>query len=73
MTSDLFAEKLRPVEDLHALLHRHGLMRTLLALPVALLKPRKVRHLRDHGLSPHLLRDIGIVPDLGPRPHSEMR
>lgn len=73
MTSDLFAENLRPVDDLHDLLRRHGLLRTLLALPFAALRPHKVQDLRDHDLSQHLLRDIGLFHEPRPARQWELR
>jgi hypothetical protein len=73
MTSDLFADNLRPVDELHALLRRHGMIKTLLALPFAIMKSRKVQVLRDHELSDHLRRDIGLFREIGTKQHWELR
>ena len=63
MTSDLIAEPLRPAEALNALIARHGSLRVILALPVALLMRRRDRLILGHELSPHLQRDVGLPPD----------
>jgi hypothetical protein len=60
MTAQMIAETLRPVEALDALMARHGVMRVLLAMPVAALKRRRNRVVLSHELSPHLLRDVGL-------------
>ena len=60
MTAQVIAETLRPVDALAALIARHGVMRVLLAMPVAALKRRRTRVVRNHELSPHLLRDMGL-------------
>ena len=64
MTAHLFAETLRPVEAIDALIARQGVMRILLALPLAMLKRRRDRAVLTHHLSPHLRRDIGLGDDV---------
>lgn len=63
MTTQTSAEPLRPVDALTALLADHGLIRILLALPAALLQRRRERLTLNHGLSAHLMRDIGLVQE----------
>ena len=65
MTAQMFAEPLRPVDALDALIARHGVMRVLLAMPVAALKRRRNLPVLTHDLSPHLMRDIGLKTDAG--------
>ena len=60
MNAQVFAETLRPVEALDALMARHGVVRVLLALTVAAWKRRAVREIRPGELSAHLRRDIGL-------------
>ena len=64
MTAHLSAETLRPVEAIDALIARHGMMRILLALPLAMLKRRRERVMLTQDLSPHLRRDIGLGGDV---------
>lgn len=64
MTAHRFAETLRPVEAIDAPIARHGVMRILLALPLAVLKQRRERAVLTHHLSPHLRRDIGLGGDV---------
>ena len=63
MNAELSAEPLRPVEALSALIARYGLIRIVLALPMALIRHRRDQTLLAYALSPHLMRDIGIVHD----------
>ena len=64
MTAHLIAETLRPVEAIDALIARHGVMRILLALPLAMLRRRRAPMMLTHHLSPHLRRDIGLAGDV---------
>jgi len=63
MTTHTTAEPLRPVDALTVLIADHGLIRILLALPGALLQRRRERLTLNHGLSSHLMRDIGLMPE----------
>ena len=63
MTAQLIAETLRPVEALDALIARHGMLRILLAFPMAALRRRRERLPAAYDLSPHLMRDIGLGGD----------
>ena len=63
MTALIPADPLRPVDALHALIARHGLLRIILALPSALIRQRRTRPVLGHTLSPHLQRDIGMAAD----------
>jgi uncharacterized protein YjiS (DUF1127 family) len=66
MNAPLFAETLRPLEAMQALVARHGFWKLLVALPVAALKQRRDRAILAEELSPHLLRDIGLGAHLRP-------
>lgn len=63
MNAPLYAETLRPLEALEALVARHGFWKLLFALPVAAMRLRRERVTRAHDLSPHLMRDIGLGAD----------
>lgn len=65
MNAPLFAESLRPLDAMEALVARHGFWKLLVALPVAALRLRRDRVTRAHDLSPHLMRDIGLGADRG--------
>ena len=60
MTAQVFAETLRPVEAMDALVARHGLMRVLIAVPVVLMKRRRAQVVVPGGMSSHMMRDIGL-------------
>jgi hypothetical protein len=62
MTAQPFTENLAPVEAMSALMARHGVLRVLIALPVAVLTRRRKDLLLPQDLSPHLMRDIGMGP-----------
>lgn len=63
MTTHTTAEPLRPVDALTALIAHHGLIQILMAFPAAVLLRRRERLILNHGLSSHLMRDIGLIPD----------
>ena len=63
MKDQVFAETLRPVDVLVALMARHGVVRVMLALPFAAWKRRGVRPVSLYTMSDHLRRDIGLGGD----------
>ena len=72
MTTEIFAENLRPAKALEALVARHGVLAVLLALV-----PVMIRHKRPARLgplmSPHLARDIGLHHEPPPKTHWQLR
>ena len=73
MTTDLYLEHRHPVEDLHLVLQRHGLLKTLLALPFAAMKPYRPVYLRTGDLPDYLMRDVGLDRDRMPKQLWERR
>ncbi|MBC7737305.1 MAG: DUF1127 domain-containing protein [Candidatus Saccharibacteria bacterium] len=72
MTVQIFAENLRPAEALESLMARHGVMRVLVAVPAVLWRRRRATRL-SQPISPHLARDIGLVPEPPRKTHWDLR
>lgn len=64
MTVQILNESMRPNEVMAALLARHGAVRVVLAMLVALVR-RPGAVATAQGLSDHLLRDIGLLERRG--------